>query len=495
MRRILLTAVVLALCSAPAAFAGTVAVGPTAAGPLALTYTAAPGERNQVTLTLAGINFPYDIVVRDAAAAVVAGPGCLALDERAVGCKNPVIKPSFDESTLRVSIDAGDGDDTVTVPTAYGRPTSVYGGDGHDVLTGVGLLSGGPGDDVLTGGDSSLTGHKGNDPVVNFLAGGPGDDVLRGGRGEASFSGDGDGDGLTSIATQIPPDPGGGDDVMIGGPGGGSVSYQGRAAGVRVDLADTKGFDGAPGERDRIRAIVNVTGGDGDDVLLGDEARNDLRGGPGDDRLIGRAGSDDLTGAAGADVLDGRAGADDLDGGPGRDTLRGGAGHDDLLAGSDGDVLEGSAGSDSFLPRLARSLNCGSGHDIVATPKGSLLVGCESLLIGAVSLPASTDTLSIAARPQRRPGGGLRFAWSCNGTAGCDLRIKLLRGSTSIGSRRAVFPGRGDAQAIVIRPRRRLRGGQLVEVAVSGALYASQYWPWPTTPRTIPFSARWRIRL
>ncbi|MEY2513069.1 MAG: hypothetical protein QOJ89_427 [bacterium] len=190
-----------------------------------------------------------------------------------------------------------------------------------------GDLYGGAGNDILTGGDNTPGCDKGCGPAPDYLEGGPGDDLLRGGRSAASFDGDG-------------PGAAPGNDVIVGG-GGDTVSYSGRSAGVRVDLTDTTATQGGPGERDKLTGISAVIGGDGGDVLLGDERPNSLLGGLGDDRLIGRAGNDRLEGAAGADSLDGGDGNDDLDGGAGRDTLRGGDGDDDLLAGSDGDALSG----------------------------------------------------------------------------------------------------------------------------------------------------------
>jgi hypothetical protein len=69
-----------------------------------------------------------------------------------------------------------------------------------------------------------------------------------------------------------------------------TVSYAGRAAGVHVEIGDGPG-DGEPGEHDDVQAD-NVIGGDGDDVLIGNEIGNTLDGGLGDDRIRCRAGLD-----------------------------------------------------------------------------------------------------------------------------------------------------------------------------------------------------------
>jgi len=81
-------------------------------------------------------------------------------------------------------VNAGGGDDTVTVAREVGAPVTLRGGPGNDKLTGGGgndKLIGGIGEDVLVGrgGDDWLYGGGGDDRLV----GGPGNDVLRGGDG------------------------------------------------------------------------------------------------------------------------------------------------------------------------------------------------------------------------------------------------------------------------------------------------------------------------
>jgi hypothetical protein len=68
----------------------------------------------------------------------------------------------------------------------------------------------------------------------------------------------------------------------------------------------------ATGVTGTIASIVNVTGGKGDDLLVGDKADNVLVGGAGRNVLIGGVGSDTLTGGTGDDLLIG--GWTDFDG-------------------------------------------------------------------------------------------------------------------------------------------------------------------------------------
>jgi Ca2+-binding RTX toxin-like protein len=186
----------------------------------------------------------------------------------------------------------------------------VVGGSGHDHLTG------GPGADRLLGGpgDDTLDGLAGGDTLV----GGPEDDTLNGGDGLDTFVADAAVDGA---------------DVYNGGPGPfDEVSYAARTTAVTVDL-DGADDDGASGERDNVRVDVErVTGGAGNDWLIGSDVVNLLVGGGGQDFLGGHAGDDTLLGGAGNDVANGGDGQDALNGGPGADTLYGAAGNDSLNA-------------------------------------------------------------------------------------------------------------------------------------------------------------------
>jgi Ca2+-binding RTX toxin-like protein len=123
-----------------------------------------------------------------------------------------------------------------------------------------------------------------------------------------------------------------------------------------------------------------IRGGNGDDVLWGDIAKNfkagetdEIRGGRGNDQIFGGGGGDRLFGEEdddriwghdGNDTVEGGSGDDTVWGGLGEDTIRGGTGADTLTAGSDGletdrdkntlygedgrDLLVGSAGNDTF---------------------------------------------------------------------------------------------------------------------------------------------------
>jgi len=478
-RPILALATCIALLATSDALAATVSVDTSAqfvpGSQHAAIYSAAPGERNRV---VAGADPTtadyYDVVVRDTGATVAAGPGCESLDEhtaRCAGLTGP--PPYFDRTRLSILVDVGDGDDVVRAPASFETPVVVSAGDGNDVVSGAGVLSGDAGDDALTGGDD-VPGYKGSGPPNDVLAGGPGDDVLRAGNGDDTLAG------------------GAGADVIDGGGGTDLVSYADHAAGVRVDLADPAMLAGAPGERDRVSGVERVDGSGGDDVLLGNEERNFIDGGAGDDRVVGRDGWDGLYGGDGADVVDGRAGSDNLYGGAGADVLRGGAGDDDIQSGGGGDAVDGGPGSDTVFAGRPRALRCGSGsRDIVGIPRGVLLTDCETVFVGAREYPAYGENATIAARPTRRRGGGLAFAWSCDATADrCDMRVTVRVGPGTLGRRAAVLLKRGAKGEIVVAARRSIRRGRMLAVSISGAVYQATY----PGVRVKRFTARWRVR-
>jgi Ca2+-binding RTX toxin-like protein len=82
-------------------------------------------------------------------------------------------------------VNAGGGDDRVTVTRPIKVPVTLRGGSGDDLLSGGGgpdKLTGGLGSDRLYGGGGGdlILGGDGNDRLL----GGPGDDTLRGGYGK-----------------------------------------------------------------------------------------------------------------------------------------------------------------------------------------------------------------------------------------------------------------------------------------------------------------------
>jgi Ca2+-binding RTX toxin-like protein len=108
--------------------------------------------------------------------------------------------------------------------------------------------------------------------------------------------------------------------TIDGGGGGNTLDYSAYSTPVTVNLLTGQATD-LPGG---VSHVQNVTGGSGDDFLVGDGADNVLVGNAGNDVLIGGDGNDVLLGGSGRDLLIGGLGADHLDGGTGDDILIGG---------------------------------------------------------------------------------------------------------------------------------------------------------------------------
>ena len=234
------------------------------------------------------------------------------------------------------AIDAGDGDDDIRVTTGI---IDLTGGAGADRLDATGAseayvsyfghtadvsvrVNGLPDDGALGEGDNvigpvvGIGGGSGNDnleagPVTRSLHGGDGDDVLIGNPEPNYLDGGAGADQLLAGDGTDSLWGGEGADVLSGGGGLDEVTYGGVVP-LRLSIGDGPN-DGPAGEGDDIREdIEGLTGGQGDDVLIGDADAN---------RLIGLAGRDVLRGGDGADQVIGFGDGDELDGGAGPDEV------------------------------------------------------------------------------------------------------------------------------------------------------------------------------
>jgi serralysin len=93
-------------------------------------------------------------------------------------------------------------------------------------------------------------------------------------------------------------------DALDGGAGSDTADYSEKTAAVSVTLSGSRWADVRVGgvREDRIKNIENITGGAGNDSLIGDQLSNVLKGGAGDDVLNGGAGNDTLSGGLGDDT-------------------------------------------------------------------------------------------------------------------------------------------------------------------------------------------------
>ena len=196
------------------------------------------------------------------------------------------------------------------VLTGKGGANTINALAGNDALNGTGgkdTLNAGPGNDTLTGGtgNDTLNGDDGND-VFSYTFG-DGADAVNGGAGldtlnivgttanntlDVVFNGTAlttlEGGTVANVETVTA-------DLLSGVD---TLTYAGTTSAVAVNLATgtASGFAS-------IANIENVTGGSGNDTLVGNDLANRLSGGNGNDGITGGGGNDALNGGSGNDTF------------------------------------------------------------------------------------------------------------------------------------------------------------------------------------------------
>jgi Ca2+-binding RTX toxin-like protein len=360
------------LLAAPAALGATATLsGDT------ITYNAAPGEENGLSISQSGGN----VVLNENGTVIITDGGGCPVTGGDAQC------PEAGVTKIVVNLD--DRDDGLNASS--GSITSAIiatGGAGNDSLNGsaqADTLDGGAGTDSLFGGlgNDVMSGGSGSDsipgsPGDDVQNGGPGNDGLQGGDGNDTLNGEDGDDGLRGDAGNDTLNGGAGDDdldadegadVLSGGPGRDRADHGSRSVDQNLST-DGVANDGAAGEGDNIGTDVeSLRGGGGNDTITGGPAANYLQGDDGDDTLSGGDGPDEIEGDSGNDVLNGDAGGDRLYSDSGDDTANGGADGDVLYAGRGSDVLNGGDGSDRFQPDSGDgpdTFNGGAGNDTVS---------------------------------------------------------------------------------------------------------------------------------
>jgi len=226
-------------------------------------------------------------------------------------------------------------------------------------------LIGGAGNDTLIGNtlNNRITGNSGNDTISGMrgndtLLGGTGDDIYVFGAATATEA-----DTITELA-------GGGTDTL---------NFSALTIAVQMTLGSSA-IQAIHTNRtlklSGIDRFENVTGGSGDDILIGNGLNNILVGNNGNDVLTGNGGNDTLTG------------------GNGRDILIGGDGLDTLSGGNDDDILiAGRTTSDTTLAKLMDMRAAWITAQPYATRVATLRSGVGS---SVVSLKAKINVLNDA---------------------------------------------------------------------------------------------------
>ncbi|MDH4156934.1 MAG: hypothetical protein OEW00_06620, partial [candidate division Zixibacteria bacterium] len=304
-----------------------------------------------------------------------------------------LIDTTFEAPSGSLTVNSGPGSDIITVEVLEpGFDLFINGQGGSDTLIGPDIDS----TWNITGTDcGSVAGAIFTD--IENLIGGTGADIF-----------------VFANGSQI-------SGVIDGGWGTNTLDY----SDCTTDVAVVLYIDAATGTGG-VRNIQNVTGGAGNDSLIGDEAANSLIGGPGDDMLTGGQGGDTLDGGDGSDTVTEARDADfiltdaaltigmeDADalwgieeaiitGGAGQNTadasefsgfltFMGGEDDDTLIVGLGRSNFDGGPGNDTLTAGDFANLWEITGQD-TGMLNGDVFTGVESLLGGAV-----VDTFVILA--------------------------------------------------------------------------------------------------
>jgi Ca2+-binding RTX toxin-like protein len=281
------------------------------------------------------------------------------------------------------------GNDTITYTNNSSVGMTFFGGGGNDTIT--------------------IKGPKGD-----TLNGGTGNDILTGGLGQDIVNGDAGDDRITMLVTA------GNVDTINAGDDTDTLVLSGLVPGnhvVVVDLSSSTdqvvSIGGVPDALTQINvenltasgigSSVNVTGSDGDNIIIGSN-RNDS-----------------IDGGAGNDTLNGGAGNDTLDGGADNDSLIGGTGNDSYTVDSASDVVTEAltAGTDKVFSSIDYTLT--ANVENLELTSSADINGTGNTLNNILAGNSGNNTLSSDAGNDRLIGGAGND--TLNGDAGNDILI------------------------------------------------------------------------
>jgi Ca2+-binding RTX toxin-like protein len=284
----------------------------------------------------------------------------------------PAIKNvgSIDVKVIATDIAGAIAEDTFTFVVKSGL-NDVIGSDLGNTLSGstaADYISGLAGNDILTGlsGNDYLDGGIGDDN----LNGGVGNDELLGGVGNDTLDGSGDTVGLDTCA-------GGAGDDTYSIYNSKTIIIEDVGAGIDTVWTSVSLTLAANVENAYLVGAINGTGNDGNNIIMGYGAGNNI-----------------INGLGGNDTLSGGDGNDNLNGGTGNDYLQGGIGNDTLDGSSDSiglDIFAGGAGDDTYSVYNSNTViieDAAAGNDTVWTAVNfTLATNVENAyLVGAVNV-------------------------------------------------------------------------------------------------------------
>lgn len=343
----------------------------------------------------------------------------------------------FDTAIEEATIFGTDSADETLRMVGRATPDVRYsGGDGRT------LFEAGGGDDSLSGGRGAdtLSGGTGNDTIENYtwvydddvqdrLSGGDGADLIRAGNGDIVDGGTGN-DWISAVgAVNITAGDGHdlvvgstGDDRIDGGAGSDTVSYEYANSAVNIDLNVAAQANGGGG-LDTLIGFENVIGTNRDDTIIGTAGANILEGGGGDDSLYAGAGRDTASYSTStqAVTVDLRVADPQDTGGAGIDLL---SGFENLTGGSGNDALFGDARSNVLIGGEGNDfLNGRLGFDIVSYENATERVQVSLAIRDAQPVGGNngTDTIfNVEGLRGTAFGDGLRGDNGANVLAGLD---------------------------------------------------------------------------
>ena len=173
------------------------------------------------------------------------------------------------------------------------------GGAGNDILNGETGIDTADYSDKISAVSVTLNGANNSVVSVNGVV----EDTIKnieniiGGSSDDTFAGD-------SLSNWFR--GGSGNDTIDGGNGNDTADYSDKTTSVSVTLNSTNNSVVSVNSvvEDTLKNIENITGGSGNDTLIGDVLDNILNGGAGNDTLKGASGFDTLNGGAGSDTAD-----------------------------------------------------------------------------------------------------------------------------------------------------------------------------------------------
>lgn len=214
--------------------------------------------------------------------------------------------------------------------------------------------------------DDTLNALAGND----FLDGGQGNDTLNGGAGNDIYM-------VDALGDLVKEDEHDGNDIVYA-----SASYilSGSAWVELLSAIDNSATN-----------AIDLTGNDHTTAIFGNNGVNVLTGGTGDETLLGFADNDVLNGGDGNDHLFGMNDNDTLNGGAGNDYLDGGVGINI-------NIMTGGTGDDTFLVQsnldIVNELS-GEGSDTVFTTTSFVLAAAASVELLSTIDNSATDTINL----------------------------------------------------------------------------------------------------